>query len=129
MYWRRGRYHGGALFDIDYILRDWRTGDIERIDRDLIDLLHDIQVRLGSEAHYHVVSGYRTPETNAMLMNASTAVAKNSYHVRKKAIDVTLPDCRLRDLQQAAVAMKKGGVGYYPRSNFVHVDTGPVRRW
>ena len=128
-YWRRGRYHGGALFDIDYILRDWRTGDIVRIDRKLLDLLNDLHTQFASEAPFHVISGYRTAQTNAMLMNTSAAVAKNSFHVRAQAIDIYLPDVRLRDLQRAAVASKGGGVGYYPRSNFLHLDTGPVRRW
>lgn len=128
-YWRRGRYHGGALFDIDYILRDWRTGDIVRIDRKLLDLLHDLHAHFGSEVPFYVISGYRTAQTNAMLMSTSAAVAKNSFHVRAQAIDIYLPDVRLRDLRRAALNMKRGGVGYYPRSNFVHLDTGPVRRW
>jgi uncharacterized protein YcbK (DUF882 family) len=129
VYWARGSYRRSALIDIDHILRDWRTGDVTRIDRDLLNTLHDLSHRLGSQAPIEVISGYRTAKTNAMLMKTSTAVARNSFHVRAKAIDIRLGDVPLSHLRQGALEMQRGGVGYYPSSNFVHVDTGPVRRW
>ncbi len=129
VYWARGSDRPSALIDIDHILRDWRTGDVTRIDRDLLDLLHDLSHRSGSQAPIQVISGYRTARTNAMLMNTSTAVAQNSFHVRAKAIDIRIADVPLSELRRIARRMQRGGVGYYPRSNFVHIDTGPVRSW
>jgi uncharacterized protein YcbK (DUF882 family) len=129
VYWEAGHYLPDGLAEIDYVLRDFRTGDVRRIDPGLLDLLHRLRVVLECDRPVHVISGYRSPETNAMLARRSNGVAKNSYHVKGMAIDLRLPDRRLGDLRAAALALGGGGVGYYPKSDFVHMDTGPVRSW
>jgi uncharacterized protein YcbK (DUF882 family) len=129
-YWRDGVYDKGALKDINYALRDFRTGDVAPIDPRLLDLLVDLHRRAGSHKPFQVISGYRSPKTNAMLAAASNGgVAKRSLHMDAKAIDIRLYDVALSDLRQTALGMKAGGVGYYPKSDFVHVDTGRVRQW
>lgn len=128
-YWERGRYTADALAGINHLLRDYRTGEIKVIDPSLLDLLHSVGRVLKSSQAFHVVSGYRSPATNAMLAAKSSGVAKHSLHLEGKAIDVYLPDCALKDLHRAALALAGGGVGYYPKSDFVHMDVGPVRTW
>lgn len=128
-YWRDGKYDKGALKDINYILRDFRTGDIFQMDTKLLDLLVELHRRTGSRKPFEIISGYRSPKTNAVLASASGAVAKHSMHMQGKAIDIRLMDVALSDLHTTAIGMKAGGVGYYTRSNFVHVDTGRVRYW
>lgn len=128
-YWRDGRYDAGALKDINFILRDHRSGDVAPIDPKLLDLLVELHRRSGSSKAYQIISGYRSPKTNAVLAAASGGVAKHSLHMDGKAIDVRLGDIALKDLRDTAIAMKAGGVGYYPGSDFIHVDTGRVRRW
>jgi len=129
-YWRDGVYDKGALKDINYILRDFRTGDVAPIDPHLLDLLVELHRRAGSRKAFQVISGYRSPRTNAMLASASNGgVAKRSLHMEAKAIDIRLYDVALGDLRQTALGMKAGGVGYYKKSDFVHVDTGRVRQW
>lgn len=130
VYWARGGYVRPALGRINHFLRDFRTGDVRPMDVRLLDLLHEIRRRLGSDQPFHVISGYRSPKTNAMLVSQSNGgVAKNSFHTRGMAVDLFLPGERLSVLRRVAVAMRRGGVGYYPESNFVHVDVGPVRYW
>jgi uncharacterized protein YcbK (DUF882 family) len=128
-YWRDGVYDKGALKDINYVLRDFRTGEVAPMDRQLLDLLVELHRRAGSRKAFQVISGYRSPKTNAMLASASGGVAKRSLHMEAKAIDIRLHDVALSDLRQAALGMKAGGVGYYKKSDFVHVDTGRVRQW
>jgi uncharacterized protein YcbK (DUF882 family) len=129
-YWRDGVYDKGALKDLNYVLRDFRTGDIAAMDRHLLDLLAELHHRTGSRKPFQIISGYRSPKTNAMLASASGGgVAKRSLHMDAKAIDIRLSDVALSDLRQAALGMKAGGVGYYKKSDFVHVDTGRVRQW
>ena len=129
-YWRDGVYDKGALKDINYVLRDHRSGDVARMDPNLLDLLVELHRRAGSSKAFQVISGYRSPKTNAMLASASSGgVAKRSLHMDAKAIDIRLHDVALSDLRQAALGMKAGGVGYYKKSDFVHVDTGRVRQW
>ncbi len=99
------------------------------MDRELYDLLFTLQQKLGRFGTYHVISGYRSPKTNAMLHNISSGVAKRSLHMRGKAIDIRLPGTELKHLRQAALGLHAGGVGYYPNSNFIHVDTGRPRFW
>jgi len=128
-YSRNGEYIESALDEINNFLFDFRTGDATKIDPELIDLIHDIRESLGSSGTFEVISGYRSQKTNEMLRNRSSGVAKNSQHLVGKAIDVRLDDIKLTKLRDAALAMKRGGVGYYEKSNFVHIDTGRVRRW
>jgi len=129
-YWRDGVYDKGALKDINHVLRDHRSGEVAAIDRNLLDLLVELYHRTGSRKAFQVISGYRSPKTNAMLASASSGgVAKRSLHMDAKAIDIRLGDVALSDLRQAALGMKAGGVGYYRKSDFVHVDTGRVRQW
>ena len=128
-YWERGRYLPDSLREIDFILRDFRTGDVRTIDPALLDLLHRLCATMEYEASISVISGYRCPATNAMLAARSNRVAKNSFHVRGMAIDFRLPGRQLATVRASAMALASGGVGYYPQSDFVHVDTGPVRAW
>jgi uncharacterized protein YcbK (DUF882 family) len=128
-YWRNGVYDKGALKDIDHVLRDHRSGEVARMDPNLLDLLAELHHRTGSRKAFQIISGYRSHKTNAMLASASGGVAKRSLHMDAKAIDIRLADVALSDLRQAALGMKAGGVGYYKKSNFIHVDTGRVRQW
>jgi len=128
-YWADGAYVGEALATIDRLLRDFRTDEVKAIDRRLLDLLNLLGRKMDSQAPYEVISGYRSPATNATLAAASGGVAKKSLHLRGMAIDVRLPGRRLKDLHRAALAVRGGGVGYYPASDFVHVDVGRVRSW
>jgi uncharacterized protein YcbK (DUF882 family) len=129
VYWSEGLYVQEALIEINQILRDFRTGEVKPIDTGLLDLLHSLQELLGSRDTMHVFSGYRSPETNAHLRDSSTGVACRSLHMEGKAADFNLPGCSLKALHKAAVALQAGGVGYYPSSDFVHVDVGRVRYW
>jgi uncharacterized protein YcbK (DUF882 family) len=122
-------YRPEALTRIDQFLRDFRTGDVHVIDPGLLDLLNDLSALAGTGEPFHVISGYRSPRTNAMLRGRSEGVARYSLHMDGRAIDVRLPDVPLRQLRDAAVALARGGVGYYPGPKFVHVDTGRVRTW
>jgi uncharacterized protein YcbK (DUF882 family) len=128
-YWKDGVYDKGALKDINYVLRDHRTGEIARMDPQLLDLLVELHRRTGSRKAFQIISAYRSPKTNAMLASASGGVAKHSMHMEAKAVDIRLYDVKLADLRDTALGMKAGGVGYYAKSDFVHVDTGRVRRW
>jgi len=128
-YWAEGQYQAGELTAIDRLLRDHRTGEIRSIDRRLFDILHALQQHSGGRGTYEVISGYRSPVTNRQLRRAGGGVAKDSLHTRARAIDVRLPGVALADLRQAALDLRAGGVGYYPSSNFIHLDTGRIRRW
>ncbi len=128
-YWRDGCYDRSGLSKINHILRDFRSGDVFPMHPKLMDLLHDLQARLGDDSPIQIISGYRSPRTNKMLAHQSGGVANHSYHMRGMAIDIRLDDTPLSHLRNEALAMQRGGVGYYPSSGFVHVDVGPVRRW
>jgi uncharacterized protein YcbK (DUF882 family) len=128
-YVRGSSFDTGALKDINHILRDFRTGDVHPIDTNLLDLLTELHRKTGSKQPFQIISGYRSPKTNSMLNSESSGVAKRSMHLDGKAIDIRLADVKLTDLHAMAVSMKRGGVGMYPSSNFVHVDTGRVRYW
>ncbi|AEJ01016.1 protein of unknown function DUF882 [Nitrosomonas sp. Is79A3] len=128
-FWANGRYIPEGMRAINHVLRDHRTGDRFAIDPDLFDILHQLQYRLRTNQEFHVVSAYRSPATNAKLAEQSGGVAKNSMHTHGKAIDIRLPGRKLSDLRAAALSLQMGGVGYYPSSNFIHLDTGRVRFW
>ena len=110
-------------------LRDHRTGDVHPIDLRLMEILQQIQKKTGSKGAYEVISAYRSPRTNHLLRGKSSGVAKNSLHVTGRAIDIRLTDLPTRHLRDVAISLKAGGVGYYPSSDFVHIDTGKVRTW
>jgi uncharacterized protein YcbK (DUF882 family) len=129
VFWQDGCYVPGALAEINHVLRDHRTGEVKDIDPSLLDLLYILRNKLETNEPFGVISGYRSPATNARLRESGHGVAKHSYHIKGMAIDIRLSDHRLRDLHRAALSLKAGGVGYYPASDFVHVDTGPVRHW
>ena len=129
VYWADGAYEPSALAGIDHVLRDYRTGDVKPIDVSLLDLLHDLRSELRSSEPFHLISGYRCPATNALLHERSRGVASRSLHLDAKAADVRLPGVALADLRRAALSLQRGGVGYYPGPEFVHVDTGRVRHW
>jgi uncharacterized protein YcbK (DUF882 family) len=128
-YWVDGNYVPEELQVIENLLRDHRTGELHAIDTRLLDILQLLHRRLGARKEFHVISAYRSPKTNAMLAARSSKVVKKSLHMQGKAIDICLPECSLSNLRKAALSLKIGGVGYYPKSNFVHIDTGRVRFW
>lgn len=131
-YFNGHRYNITGLFQIDKALMDYRAWQIARIDLKLVELLHEInhyaRRRHGAE-RIDVLSGYRSPMTNRYLRRHSRGVAKHSYHMKAQAVDIHVPGLRLRTLRHIAKGIGMGGVGYYPRSGFVHVDVGPVRSW
>lgn len=128
-----GEYQPVALQDINHLLRDFRVNKERAIDPRLLDLLHELNATLETEQPFHVISGYRTPETNALLLQqrggAGSGVASHSLHIVGEAIDIRVPGVQLDHLRAAARSLKIGGVGCYPASNFVHVDVGRVRYW
>ena len=128
-YFERGRYIQGALQEINYLLRDYHTDDIHPIDTALLDQLFDLKQTLGVTQPFHIVSGYRSPFTNAQLRKHSHGVAEHSFHMQGRAIDIRLEGIATSTIKNAALAMAKGGVGYYPQNNFVHLDTGDFRTW
>jgi uncharacterized protein YcbK (DUF882 family) len=129
VYSENGAYVTGALTDINRICRDFRTGDVYPIDPTLLDLLHQVQQMTGSTGHFEIISAYRSAQTNRMLAKSGSGVAARSLHLCGQAIDVRLPGVATSDLKGAALRLAAGGVGYYPQSDFVHIDTGRVRRW
>jgi uncharacterized protein YcbK (DUF882 family) len=129
VYWESGEYLKPSLSNINYILRDYRTGEVISMDLNLLNLLHAIHLKVGTQEPFHIISGYRSPRTNAFLCAHNHGVAKNSLHMCGKAADIRLPGYELSYLRRVALSLRKGGVGYYPRSDFVHVDVGRVRCW
>lgn len=130
-YYVDGRYQRDALAELNRLLRDWRTDRVHAIDPQLLDALHQLQRITGGNKPFEVVCGYRSPQTNSALADQSVyrGVARHSMHVDGKAVDINLPGVQLGQLHRAALQLKRGGVGYYPGSGFVHVDTGVVRNW
>lgn len=128
-YWADGKYLTESRDEIEHLLRDHRTGERHQIDPQLLDLLYSLNCKVGACKPFHVISGYRSPKTNNKLRGKSGGVAKRSLHMQGKAIDIRLPGYDLRQLRRAALSLKAGGVGYYPKSDFIHVDTGRVRFW
>jgi uncharacterized protein YcbK (DUF882 family) len=124
-----GKYVESALAEINAFLADFRNGEQLEIDPELLDLIYEVRESLGGSGAFEVISAYRSPETNEMLRSRSSGVAKNSQHVLGNAIDLRLRGVTTVDLRDAAISLQRGGVGYYPASDFVHIDTGRVRRW
>lgn len=123
------RYHPDALEAISWLLRDHRTDEAYPVDPGVLDVLHGVADLLETRTAFHVVSGYRSRATNEWKRRLGHGVAENSYHLSGRAVDVFLPGRDLARLRRAALSLEAGGVGYYPRSGFVHLDTGPIRRW
>ncbi len=128
-YWAAGQYIPEELYRIALVLRDHRTGDKHAIYPQLLNILFAMQRKIDNNHPFHIISGYRSPETNRMLHNNTSGVAKQSLHMEGKAIDLRLPGYDLRQLRRAAITMKAGGVGYYPKSDFIHIDIGQIRTW
>ena len=128
-YYRDGEYVPSALADLNHFLRDFRTDDAVNMDPAVFDILYDIQIASGSVGTYQIISAYRSPATNEMLRGNSNGVARNSQHLLGRAIDVRLTDLDTAELRDVAPSLQRGGVGYYRKSDFVHVDTGRVRQW
>jgi len=128
-YWAEGQYLDDEIHSLNHLLRDYRSGDVVAIDRRLFDILYTLQRQTGARGRYEVISGYRSPATNAYLRRTGSGVAKDSLHTKGRAIDVRLNGVALSDLHRAALQLRAGGVGYYQASNFVHLDTGRVRHW
>ena len=129
VYFEGGRYVPQALAEAMRVLRDWRTGEEHIIEPGLFDALHAISLKLETDRPFQIISGYRSPKTNAALHARSSGVASQSQHMLGKAVDVRLQGVDLCNLHKAALAVSAGGVGYYPKSDFVHVDVGRVRQW
>ena len=128
-YCRDGHYDQDAIRAVNTILRDHRTDEVHPIDLGLLDLLHTIRTKVGHDSCLHIISGYRSPATNAMLRRHSSGVARKSLHMQGFAADIRIPGIRTGALRKIALALHRGGVGYYPKSDFVHVDVGRVRTW
>ena len=128
-------YAGNKSYDpvllqkLNHFLRDHRTGDVHAIDPRLLDILYNVQRVSGHRGVFEVISGYRSPKTNALLRRKSHGVAKHSLHLEGRAIDIRMSGVRTRELRDIALELKRGGVGYYAKSDFVHLDTGRFRTW
>jgi uncharacterized protein YcbK (DUF882 family) len=128
-YWYDGKYSPDAFHEIKSLMRDYRNGERFPIDPRLMDVLFVLQHRLHNYSPFEVFSGYRSPQTNALLRRTSRGVARQSLHMQGQAIDLSQPGSHLASLHTASVGLRAGGVGYYPASDFVHIDTGRVRSW
>ena len=128
-YWEKGKYIEESMKSISTLLRDHRTNDIIDFDPKLIDYLYLINQKLDNKNPINIVSGYRSPETNRKLRRQGRGVAKNSFHMYGRAVDFYIPEHAFKIVKKAAFSVSKGGVGDYPYSGFIHIDTGPLRRW
>jgi uncharacterized protein YcbK (DUF882 family) len=128
-YWAKDHFVKDELKKVNHLLRDFRTGDVQEMDVKLLDLLYSIQLIRDTDKPIKVFSGYRSPKTNNMLRKRSEGVSKNSFHLKAQAIDINLPGTELKNLKKLATFLRRGGVGYYPKSGFMHIDTGPLRYW
>ena len=129
VYWRDGAYIPDTMHRINRVLRDHLSGDVHTMDPRLIDLLGELRRTMGVSEPFSVISGYRSPRTNAWMARTERGVAAHSLHIKGQAADIELPGYDISTLHNTALAMAEGGVGYYPRSGFVHVDTGKPREW
>lgn len=124
-----GAFVEEELARVDHLLRDHRTGDVQAMDRDTLMQMVNIATIIGSKTPFNIISGYRSPKTNAKLAAKSGGVAKKSHHMKGQAIDIAMPGVSIHDLSKAAQSLQAGGVGKYSSSGFVHIDSGRVRRW
>lgn len=122
-------YYGAAVDSIEHLMRDWRRDTVGEIDRNLLEVLAAAQAEFGYDEPLILASGYRTRATNEALLRSNRKVAKNSFHVKGMAADITVRSGSIRKLRRIANALNSGGVGFYPNERFVHFDTGPKRRW
>lgn len=129
VYWADGHYIREAVRDINWILRDHHTDEMRPMDAGVLDVLGMVRERLDTGDPFLVVSGYRSPTTNTSMYLHGEGVAKHSYHIKGMAVDLRVESRSLAQLRDAAMSLECGGVGYYPRSDFVHVDCGPIRHW
>ena len=129
VYWAEGRYQPKTIAQISRFLRDHRNGSVHAIDPRLLDLMVSVQHKVGGKGAVHIISGYRSPASNAILASYSDGVATHSLHMEGKAVDIRIPGHNLRHVGRAAKSLRAGGVGIYPDSDFVHIDTGRVRTW
>jgi len=129
VYFENGTYNRSALERVNHVLRDFRTNEIYPIDPQVLDILFDLQTLADRDEPYQVISGYRSPQTNALLHKRSSGVAEHSLHMAGRAIDVRIDGVPTRRLHDLALQMQRGGVGFYPKSDFVHLDSGNVRSW
>src|SRR5215469_9383355 len=129
VYFQDGQYRVEELTRINQLLRDFRSGDVHTIDTGVLDILADLRVLADRDEPYEVICGYRSPQTNAALRRHSSGVAEHSLHLQGRAIDVRLPGVPTSRLRELALGMERGGVGFYPQSDFVHLDNGRVRSW
>ena len=129
VFWADGQFLPDSLNGINYVLRDHRSDKVLPIDTDLLSLLEKVSVQVGQNHALHVISGYRSPESNQLLADRSGGVARHSLHLEGKAIDIRVPGRDLSSVRQIALGLRGGGVGFYPDSQFVHIDTGRVRSW
>lgn len=129
VYWEQGNYIHDALNDLNYVLRDHRTDEIHPIDPMTLDLMAAVSRKVKASRPFEIISGYRSPQSNKALRNSSSGVAKFSYHMQGKAVDLRLPGVPLKVLRKAALDLHRGGVGYYPKSDFIHLDSGQARSW
>jgi len=129
VYWENGHYHPEVLRRISWVLRDHYNNKVHRMDPKLLDLLHQLRLRLHTKEPLQIISGYRSPETNAMLAANTDGVANSSLHIKGQAADIRIQGRSIAKIHRVAASLRLGGVGYYPASGFVHVDTGRVRYW
>ena len=128
-YWSDGHYIQSGLNQINWMLRDFRTGDIKAIDPRLLNILYLLNRNVNRDGTMLVLSGFRSKKTNDMLRKTTEGVARRSFHMAGRAVDIRMQGIHTADIQKAALRLGGGGVGYYPSSNFVHLDSGPVRTW
>ncbi|MEE9333396.1 MAG: DUF882 domain-containing protein [Granulosicoccaceae bacterium] len=128
-YWTDGTYLDSAIEQINTLMRDHRANKTRQMDLDLLDYLHSLYQLVGTDERIHVLSGYRTAATNAALRARSSGVAKYSLHMEGRAVDINIPTVPTKTVREAAISLQSGGVGYYRKSGFVHIDTGNVRYW
>ena len=129
IYFADGEYIPEAVDELSYIFRDWRRNEIKPIDKRTIDIAAAVYRKVDAAEPLQIISGYRSPETNQMLRRKGRGVAKNSFHTRGMAIDLTMQSRSVSQMYRAAMDLKAGGVGRYSRSHFIHVDCGPCRSW